>query len=121
MKPHRAKKEPGKKEAARAFKLAVCGSLDSPLEAHHAVPAQVLKRIAKSKGLTGPAYWAVVYDHTIGVPLEHRTHERHTNRVAVIPGEQIPPRVWERAIVIGPEAVAALEREHPFSEHGEVS
>jgi hypothetical protein len=113
MKRHRARVEPGKGEAARAFKIAVCGALDSPLEAHHCVPAQNLRRIARSRGLTGPSMWAMVYDPRIAIPLTHREHERHTNRVAVIPAEQLPASVREAAAEYGPEALAALDREHP--------
>lgn len=112
-KPHRTKEPPGKAEAARQFRIAVCGAVDSPLEAHHCVKAQTLRRIARSQGLEGPAMWAVVYDPRIAIALTHREHERHTNRVAIIPAELLPARVREAAAEYGPEALAALDREHP--------
>lgn len=121
MKPHRKREEPGKKAAVEAWRTAVLGAVDAWGDPHHAVPKRTLKKIAKSRGLRGAAYWALVYDPLIGVRLDPHAHAQHTVRREVIPGEQIPPRVWERAIAIGPEAVAALEREHPFSERGEVS
>lgn len=123
MKPHRKREEPGKKAAVENWRITLLGAVNSPLHGHHCVPKQTLKRIAKSRGLTGAAYWALVYDPLIGIPLDHQRHWNHEygGPQHRIPGEEIPPRVWERAIAIGPEAVAALEREHPFSAKGEVS
>lgn len=110
----RRREEPGRAEAAAAFKVAVTGSLDSRMESHHAVPKQTLARIAGSLGLEGPAFWAVVYDPRVGIALDPRVHEMHTTRVRVIPGDQLPERVFVAAAEYGPEAEIALEREHPL-------
>lgn len=118
MKPHRVREQPGKKDAMRRFREEVCGAVDSPLEAHHCLKASWLKRYADRNRLAGADYWAVVLDPRIAIPLEHRAHEQHTSRVAVIPGPDLPAHVWEAAAGYGPEAIAALEREHPSPEAG---
>lgn len=121
--------EPGKAEAAAAFYAVVChagarclacgrGHDAGRLDAHHAVQAQTLRRIANTAGLEGAERWAVIYDPAIGVPLHGAftrcaAHERHTSRTATIPRSALPASVIDAAEGLGPEAAAALEREHP--------
>lgn len=122
IKPRSKPEEPGKAEAAAAFKVAVCGSLDSRMEAHHVIPRQALVRIARSLGRHGPAYWAVVYDPRAGAPLAQRRHEQHTHGFGLGPiaREDLPAgvlaRVAEAIAEYGPEAQVAFEREHPTRE-----
>lgn len=109
--------QPGKAAAIEAWRRAVLGSADSTLDPHHVVPKQVLKRIARSRRLVGPAYWAVVYDPRVGVPLPRQQHEAHTNRSRQIALEHLPhARLGAIRAAIedyGPEAARAFELEHP--------
>lgn len=104
-----------KMEAARRFHEIVTWGSPS-LEAHHCVRKQVLRRIARSKGLTEgqAAFWEIVYDPEIAVALSHREHELHTSRVETIPLDRLPyDRLISAAAIHGREAVADLLREHP--------
>ena len=115
---------PGRVEAAAAFRAAVLAEpcvmcrATGPRDAHHAVPAAVLRRIARSRRLSDEACLAPIYASEVGVALcaeytPGRCHERHTSAVCRVPADRIPQRVWTFAGRVGPEAVAALEREHP--------
>lgn len=101
-------------EAAYDFWAAVTGR-NRELEAHHAIPKRILKRIARSRGLKdgSPGWLAIVYDARVGVALPPRVHERHTTHVARIPLEHLPVRVCAAAVGYGREAVSALLAEHP--------
>lgn len=102
-------------EIARAFKLAVCGSLSPELNAHHCLPKRWLEREARSQGLTGDALLDAVYDPQVAICLFAREHEQHTNRTRVIGFERLPEElvayVSERW---GEPGIVALEREHPW-------
>lgn len=111
---------PGKALAAGIFKARVC--LGGPYDAHHAVPRRTLINIARGRRAARHAlgqtmhpheFWGIVYDPRIGVPLTEEAHNRHTRKLAEIPLEALPSRVLEAAVEYGPEAVAALLREHP--------
>jgi hypothetical protein len=109
--------EPGEAAAIERWRIAVLGHKEAGLDPHHVVPKQVLKRIARSRGLRGAAYWAVVYDPRVGVPLPRAQHEAHTTRSAQIPLEHLPHRcIGQINAAIrdyGPEAARAFELEHP--------
>jgi hypothetical protein len=114
----------GKADAAAAFRESVlqeaciaCGAW-GPRDAHHAVPAQELRRICRTLGLSDDEALAVVYAPAVGVALcsagtTNRCHERHTVAFGRVPGHRIPERVYVFAADLGPAALAALEREHP--------
>lgn len=106
--------QPGKAEAARAFKIAVTGGTGTSFEAHHALPLSYLKRAAWDEGLRGEGYWRACYDPRVGLPLARRVHERHTNRVRVIWWHELP--IGLRQYVAerwGAQGTLALAREHP--------
>jgi hypothetical protein len=84
-----------------------------PLEAHHAVPAQALRRIARSLGLGDVETAAVVYDPAIGVPLCVDHHGGHTSKLDPVSRHLLPERVFVAAAELDVEATIALEREHP--------
>lgn len=107
---------PGKAEAARRFKIAVCGTLSPAVNAHHVLEKSWLMDAAWREGFRGLVFWDRVYDPGVAISLPTRIHEAHTNRVAVIPYEAIPrpvlahvERVW------GDAGLLAVEREHPRS------
>jgi hypothetical protein len=122
--PVRRRPVKGRADAAAAFRDQVleeaciaCGSA-GPRDAHHAVPAQELRRICRSLGLSDDEALAVVYAPAVGVALcsagtTRRCHERHTNAVGRVAGHLLPERVYVFAADLGPAALAALEREHP--------
>jgi hypothetical protein len=125
MKAKRARSVAGRPQAAHLFHVTVaqercvmCGDEHGHHEAHHAVEAQVLRRICRSQGLSDAEALAVVYDPAFGVALcgpgtRNRCHERHTNAVSRVPRSRLPERVFVAAYELGPEAEVALERAHP--------
>lgn len=122
--PVRRRLVAGRADAAAAFRETVlqepclaCGAW-GPRDAHHAVPAQELRRICRTLGLSDDEALAVVYAPAVGVALcsagtPGRCHERHTNAFGRVPGHLLPERVYVFATDLGPAALAALEREHP--------
>ena len=73
------------------------------VEAHHAVPQQVLRRIG---------FEAYLWDSRNAVCLcVEPCHRRHTSRLARVPFERLPGRVLEFAGELG--LTDALLREHP--------
>ncbi len=107
---------PGKAEAARRFKLIVCGTLSPALNAHHCLPASWLKDEAWRQGLRGQDWLDAVYDPGVAISLPKSAHAAHTNRVRVIPYEALPTRVLRHVEVWwGAAGLAAVEREHPRS------
>lgn len=125
MKAARPRLVAGRADAAAAFHAAVvfepcvmCGDEWDHHEAHHAVEAQVLRRICRTLGLSDAETLAVVYDPAFGVALcgpgtPNRCHERHTSAVARVPRHLLPERVFVAAHELHPEAEVALERAHP--------
>lgn len=84
------------------------------LEAHHALPRRFLKDEAWRAGLRGLEFWREVYSPSIGIALPHRVHERHTNRVEVVPYEALPASLTAYvAARWGQPGLVALEAEHP--------
>lgn len=78
-------------------------SLDDPTwDCHHAIKAQTLRK--RKISTTIPE---------VGVVVDSRAHEAHTNRSKVIDFGCLPPYVVEFAASLGPWAEDALLREHP--------
>ncbi len=118
-KPKRRRSREGIVDAAKAFRVTVCSEpciscgATEDLEAHHCVPAQVLRRICQSLRLEDAEALAIIYDPSIGVSLCSICHGGQTSKMNPIPRSLLPERVFVAASEIGREAECALEREHP--------
>jgi 5-methylcytosine-specific restriction endonuclease McrA len=77
---------------------------------HHVVKEQTLK----ARGCR-PRWWRSA---ALAVLVCRRCHERHTNRMGVIPLERLPSRVLRSAAILGPWAVDLLRRNHPPADAG---
>lgn len=118
-KTKRRRSREGIVDAAKAFRLSVCSEpciacgAEDDLEAHHCVPARVLRDICKYRHYDDAEALAIIYDPAIGVSLCNSCHGGQTSKMDPVPRSLLPERVFVAADEIGREAVIALEREHP--------
>lgn len=103
----RAKKAVGTKEQRAHFHATVLrrdrhcpvtddGRHDGPLEAHHVIPQEALKRTLDEESLP-----KVLWDPEIGRAVCRRHHGRHTGAARRLPASVITPRAREIAEAIG--------------------
>lgn len=99
---------------ARAFKLAVCGSLDSRLHAHHVLLAQWIEREGRTRGLVGDDLLGAIYDPDVAIAITGDLHMRLHARQITIHLEDLPGRVVDRVQEVwGEPGMVELERLHP--------
>lgn len=79
------------------------GSLVDPLEGHHVIPAQALRR----RGYPP----SVIWDVRNRMLLKRSTHHRHTVAVERVPRSALSPANWEFARELGLDWM--LERDYP--------
>jgi hypothetical protein len=72
------------------------GRHDGPLEAHHVIPQEALKKILDAKSLP-----AVLWDPEIGRAVCRRHHGRHTGAARRLPASVLTPRAREIAEALG--------------------
>lgn len=70
------------------------GSADDPLEAHHVIEKEDLKKLAKSRGLD---IVQLLWDPRNGMAVRRSRHVRHTNRFDPLPVSAVPESAWEFA------------------------
>jgi hypothetical protein len=85
------------------------GSLDDPLQAHHVISKQRLRRTFQERGQKTPL--DLLYHPDNGVPVLYSIHRRHTAKLETIPRECLPPDVWAFAEQL--DLVWWLEAEYP--------
>jgi hypothetical protein len=86
-----------------------CGDASDPLQAHHVISKQKLRRTFQERGQKTPL--DMLYHVDNGVPVIYSVHRRHTSRLETIPRECLPPEAWHFAELLG--LVWWLEREYP--------
>lgn len=69
-----------------------------PLEGHHVIDQQKLKRVAKTLGV---AEEELLWDERVGLPVLRSRHARHTSRAEPIPRAALRPENWEFAEAVG--------------------
>lgn len=62
-----------------------------PIDPHHAIPEQRLRRHARTLGV--PEY-VLAYDPRIGLPVTRRRHERHHSGIEPICRDELPREVF---------------------------
>lgn len=75
-------------------------SRDDPLQGHHVVEKEALKKLAKSRGLD---LVQLLWDPRNGMAVRRSRHARHTNRFDPLPISSVPQSAWEFARELGIE------------------
>lgn len=85
---------PGTADERERFKLAVCsrpcpitddGPHEGPLQAHHVIAQEVLRRLARAGTLDDRQLAAILWDPRNGLSVCRRHHDRHTLAASRIP------------------------------------
>jgi hypothetical protein len=85
------------------------GSAADPLQAHHVISKQRLRRLFQERGQKTPL--DMLYHVDNGVPVLYSVHRRHTAKLETIPRGLLPPEAWRFAEELG--LLWWLEREYP--------
>lgn len=97
---------------------ACCGKAPTkadPMEAHHVLPKQYIKKYVAALKLTKPARVQLLidllWDRRNGMPLLQSCHRRHTRAIQRVPRRCLRPQHYEFAMALGMEHV--LDRQYP--------
>ena len=108
----------GQEELAHAWWLAVvkgkscilCGK-PSRVQGHHVIAAQVLKRLARDRGLDAAALLALLWDVRNGIPVCEREHADHSTAKKRIPRSALPLVALQFAAEL--DLTWMIERDYP--------
>lgn len=99
----------------RGSRCAVCGR-KWPLESHHVTPQQLLRRVARERGLYAPALLSDARNRLVLCSGPQSCHARHEAAFRRVPRGLVPAEALEFAADLGLEWY--IERTYPGEEGG---
>lgn len=86
-------------------------SATDPMEAHHPLPREYLRRMARERGMGAEERARLLWDPRNRMAVLRSVHDRHTRAFERIPAKALTEANWEFAREVGLERV--LERQYP--------